>query len=97
MVETLIALISFCFRSIVNPAIEVTSAAHLYSYCDIMEMDIAICEFLAKAGLSSPDCINTIINTRDCLITVLSLLNPSIYCKPFSITINTESDLKVRL
>ncbi|KAF2899192.1 hypothetical protein ILUMI_06979 [Ignelater luminosus] len=72
-------LIKMFFRSLTIPPARVNNTKDLSLYCDILEMNTAVCALLSKAVGNNQICLGTILHTRDCLNVMLSLLNPAVY------------------
>ncbi|KAF5272203.1 hypothetical protein FQA39_LY01285 [Lamprigera yunnana] len=72
-------LIKMFFRCLTKPCTEVRNTKELGVYCDVIEMNTAICIVLSKAVTHSLVCLNIVLHTRDCINVLLSLLNPDIY------------------
>lgn len=66
---------SYCFRSLHNPSMSVSNSKELSLYCDILEMDTAICKLLIKLATVSSFCLGTIVHTYDRLSVLITLLN----------------------
>lgn len=77
-------LVKLFFRCISNPCMTyINTTKTMSKYCEILEMNSAICGLLAH--LAEVDKINlgTILHTKDCLMLLMALLNPKIYRKYF--------------
>ncbi|CAG9862356.1 unnamed protein product [Phyllotreta striolata] len=72
-------LVKLLFRTICNPCMSITNTRELSLYCDIIEMDTAVCSVLLRLATCNSACLGTILHTRDCLNTLISLLNPKAF------------------
>ncbi|KAK4876162.1 hypothetical protein RN001_012584 [Aquatica leii] len=72
-------VVKMLFRCLLRPYSDVKNTKDLAFYCDILEMNTAICVVLSKAVGNNSICLNTVLHTRDCINVLLSLLNPNIY------------------
>ncbi|XP_018573187.1 rotatin [Anoplophora glabripennis] len=68
-------LVKLLFRSLCNPSMSISNPKELSLYCDILEMNTAICSVLIKLTTISPSCLGTILHTSDCFSALISLLN----------------------
>lgn len=64
-----------------NPCMSITNTRELSVYCDILEMDATICSVLIRLASYNTACLGTILHTKDCLNTLISLLNPTVFRK----------------
>lgn len=82
LLETIYNLnVLFFSRTLCNPLMDISQTTDLMLYCDILEMNCAVCSLLIRAAASSVVCLGTVLHTKDCLSLLISLLNPKIYSK----------------
>jgi hypothetical protein len=74
-------LVKVLFRCICNPSMSISDTKRLALYCEILEMDAAICTLLSQVAQVSLTCLGTLLHTKDCLTVAVSLLNSNIYRK----------------
>jgi hypothetical protein len=72
-------LVKVLFRCICNPSMSISDTKRLALYCEILEMDAAICTLLSQVAQVSLTCLGTLLHTKDCLTVAVSLLNSNIY------------------
>ncbi|GJQ85225.1 hypothetical protein Trydic_g13065 [Trypoxylus dichotomus] len=77
-------LIKVLFKCLLIPNLHIIDTKDLSLYCDILEMNRAICALLCRATNYSESVFTTILNARDCLNVLLSLLNNNVYNCEFS-------------
>lgn len=75
------SLVKLFFRCLSNPPNGIKDTKDLSLYCDVLEMNSAICSLLTKAVGNNYTCLGMVLQTRDCLNVMLSLLNPDLYRK----------------
>ncbi|KRT81126.1 hypothetical protein AMK59_5745, partial [Oryctes borbonicus] len=77
-------LIRVLFKCLLVPNRHIIDTKELALYCDILEMNRAICALLCRAVNTSELVFATILNARNCLTVLLSLLNNNAYNHEFS-------------
>lgn len=69
------------FRSLSLAFTEIKNASDLSLYCDILEMNTQIIQFLSKIIRISGSCLDILVQSKDCLTFLIKFLKESIYCK----------------
>lgn len=63
------------FRCICNPNICISDTKKLSIYCEVLEMNTAICILLIRIVGNNDISLGTVLHTRDCLNVLISLLD----------------------
>ncbi|XP_017780002.1 PREDICTED: rotatin [Nicrophorus vespilloides] len=66
-------------RCISMPHSDIETTKDLALYCDIIEMNTSILQLVTFSVSKNYSCLIATCNTRDCLTTIVSLLNPKLY------------------
>ncbi|VEN41222.1 unnamed protein product, partial [Callosobruchus maculatus] len=76
-------LVKLLFRTLCNPTMSIGTTRTLSLYCDILEMNAIVCSVLSRLSSSNPASVGTILHTKDCFNSLLSLLDSRIYSNDF--------------
>lgn len=77
-------LVKLFFRCVLNPCMtSIHTTKTMSKYCEVLEMNSAICGLLAHLAEIDKVNLGTILHTKDCLMLLMALLNPKIYRKYF--------------
>ena len=63
------------------PELEILTTNDLNLYCDILEMNAAICVLIKRAIFINRDCFETVLRCREYLVTLISLLDLNMFRK----------------